>query len=65
MSIQVHYKESDGTTGVINYMSSDNAGANTPAEVQRLRARATQMAGEWGKVFPDTTFFVTENGRRV
>lgn len=64
MSIQVHYRESDGTTGVINYFSGENAACVSQGDVERLRNKAQHCVGEWTKIYPETKFFIVEDGRR-
>jgi hypothetical protein len=54
--IQVHYFEPDGTTGVVNYLSQDNF----EIDRERLTAKATRIAAEWTKVFPNTAFRAVE-----
>ena len=64
--IQIHYMSQDGSRGVINYLTGDNAevsGASQlkmPALRSQLLARAAHMAGEWSKVFPADRFKVVE-----
>lgn len=65
--VHVRYRELDGTDGVINYLTGDNAAViATPdsperaGALTRLRARALKIAGDWSKVFPSTKFYVRE-----
>ena len=65
-NVQVHYLESDGRKGVINYLTAANTGLaeatgdrQNPAR-ERLLADALNIAFGWAKVFPETQFFVKE-----
>jgi hypothetical protein len=62
ISIQVHYREPDGLTGVMNYFTADNA-LDT---YQRLLTKAHKVAAAWTVVYPETSFTVVEveHGRR-
>lgn len=62
--IQVHYREADGTKGIINYFSADNAEASAPGSRSAVRsallAKAAKFAAEWARIFPNTKFIVCE-----
>lgn len=64
--IQVHYRSADGHSGVINYLSGDNAelSSSSDAKTNAMRAalleKAKKFAGEWAKVFPGDQFFAVE-----
>lgn len=67
MKITVQYLDTGMPEwGTINYLTGENTGVSEAtgnrreAELQRLRDRALKMAGDWGKVFPNTKFRVNE-----
>lgn len=64
--IEVHYREPDGKTGVVNYFSGENAavsgssGDEAIALFDRLKAKAIKVAATWGSIFSNTNFYVKE-----
>jgi hypothetical protein len=64
--IELHFREADGTKGVINYFSDDNVGlsAGTPDQrasaFAKLKAKALEFQSKWTAIYPDTQFRVVE-----
>lgn len=57
--IQVHYRELDGTVGVINRLSGENTYASDgKGSREALYKRALKMSYDWTAVYPYTQFFV-------
>ena len=54
--IEVHGISPDGSVFIMNHLTSDNA------ELDRntLLNKATTMASDWGKVYPNDKFMVVE-----
>ena len=64
--IKIQYTEPNGVNGIINHLDGHNAELSAVTSVEhtakkaKLMNRAIKMAGDWGKVFPETKFSVIE-----